>query len=238
MKDTRAGLSAGKTSSGTSFKKEGIITVVSGLPRSGTSMMMKMLDMGNMPLLIDNIRTADTDNPRGYYEFEPVKTMESDNSWLEKARGRAVKIVSPLLEHLALDVNLRYKIIFMIRKIDEVLASQRKMVERLNKGGDAIKDNTLKQNYASHLDKTKKLLAENKHIDVIYINYSDVISDPLEVSETVSRFLGTDLNTEKMAMAIDQSLYRQRIHNTGEGPDPACTEDEAIAERLKHLGYL
>jgi hypothetical protein len=167
--------------------------------------------------------------------------MESENSWLEKAQGKAVKIVSPILEHLLMDGNLRYKIIFMLRNIDEVLASQRKMVDRLNNGRDAIKDNILKQNYTLHLNETKKKLAENKHIGVLFINYSDVISDPFKVSVTVSRFLGIDLETEKMAMAIDPSLYRQRSQNTGENRAAAAegkTEDEAIAERLQHLGYL
>src|SRR5437660_12828449 len=107
------------------------IIIVSGLPRSGTSLMMQMLENGGVPVVTDHIRTADTDNPRGYYEFEQVKKIKQDASWLPATRGKAVKMVSQLLYDLP--TSERYKIIFMERDLDEVLASQEKMLERLGR---------------------------------------------------------------------------------------------------------
>ncbi len=155
------------------------ITVVSGLPRSGTSMMMQMLDAGNMPLLINNIRKPDEDNPKGYYEFERVKKLERDNSCLEMARGKAVKIVSPLLYHLDLDKKYRYKTIFMLRNIDEILSSQRKMANRLKQGGNNIEDTILKQYYSLHLEEVQRWQEQKENIDVMYVNYTDVIRKTL-----------------------------------------------------------
>jgi len=217
------------------------ITVVSGLPRSGTSMMMKMLDHGSMPLLIDNLRIPDIDNPKGYYEYEQVKDLEQDNSWLDTARGKAVKIVSPILQHLKISKNYKYKIIFMLRDLDEILASQRKMAERLNEDGDGLKDNLLKVNYSSHLEEIRKWLEETEDIDVIYINYRDVLNDSASTAENICRFLNIKLNTQVMAHVIDSSLYRQRVEKSD---NPVTTElengpeNELIMDRLKSLGYL
>ena len=91
-----------------------VVTIVSGLPRSGTSMMMKMLEAGGIELLIDRVRVADADNPKGYYEFERVKQIETDQAWLPEAQGKAVKMISALLRHLPADC--RYRIIFMERR--------------------------------------------------------------------------------------------------------------------------
>ncbi len=219
------------------------ITVVSGLPRSGTSMMMKMLYLGEMPILTDNLRKPDSDNPEGYYELERVKELEHDNSWLEMERGKAVKIVSPILRHLKLDGNLKYKVIFMLRAIDEILASQRKMADRLNQGVDSIKDNILRHNYSRHLEEIRGWLDEKENIDVLYVNYGDVLNDSFLMAEDICRFLDINLNTREMALATDNSLYRQRLEKSKDpgftvsenGPDQ---ENEVIMERLKHLGYL
>lgn len=226
--------------------KEGItndyITVVSGLPRSGTSMMMKMLNAGNIPVLINNIRKSDEDNPEGYYEFERVKELEQDNSWLEMACGKAVKIVSPLLHHLNLDRTYRYKIIFMLRNLDEILASQRKMANRLTPGEDSIKDSILKQKYSMHLEEVQKWQEQNENISVMYPDYAEVIRHPVSVAEGISKFLDINLNILEMAKVIDNSLYRQRAAKSKD-PDfdvalEEKTENEAIMERLKNLGYL
>ncbi len=217
------------------------ITVVSGLPRSGTSMMMKMLDCGGMPVLTDNLRKPDRDNPKGYYEFERVKELQQDNSWLETARGKAVKIVSPILQHLRLDKNLRYKIIFMLRDIEEILASQRKMADRLVQGLDSIKDNILRQNYSRHLEEIQAWLEKKEGIEVMYVNYRDALTDPFSTAADICRFLDIRLDTRRMAHAADTSLYRQRADKP---QDPGLTlqedapENEVIMERLKHLGYL
>lgn len=219
-----------------------VITIVSGLPRSGTSMMMKMLDRGNMPILSDNIRKPDTDNPKGYYEFERVKELEHDNSWLETARGKAVKIVSPILRHLVMDKKYRYKIIFMLRSLDEVLASQRKMADRLNQTKDTIKDNILKQNYSAHLEEIRQWLEKNENIEVMYVNYADIVSNPVSIAEDISNFLDINSNTAEMSQVIDTSLYRQRIEQSTASCVTAASEQEVenelIIDRLKSLGYL
>src|SRR5262245_34520180 len=105
-----------------------MIVVVSGLPRSGTSLMMQMLQAGGMPLLTDDLRPADTNNPKGYWEYEPVKRLQQDNTWMHKAEGKAVKVISVLLQYLP--PQHTYKIIFMQRPMQEVLASQTVMLER------------------------------------------------------------------------------------------------------------
>ena len=115
-----------------------MIVIVSGLPRSGTSLMMQMLQAGGMPLLIDDLRPADADNPNGYWEYEPVKRLQQDNSWIPKAEGKAVKVVSALLQYLP--PQYTYKIIFMQRPMQEVLASQTVMLERRGEQGSKADD--------------------------------------------------------------------------------------------------
>src|SRR5262249_60413780 len=121
--------------------------IVSGLPRSGTSLMMQMLESGGVEVVTDNIRAADPDNPRGYFEFERVKKTKEDPSWLPGARGKAVKMVSQLLYDLPR--SARYRILFMERDLDETLLSQEKMLRRLNRQG-APRDR-LKAAFTLHL---------------------------------------------------------------------------------------
>jgi len=218
------------------------IVVVSGLPRSGTSLMMQMLDAGGMPLLVDHERKPDEDNPKGYYEFEKVKEIEKDSSWLDQARGKAVKIVSPLLQHLRIGGNNRYKIIFMQRDLDEVLASQKKMAERLKKQEDSVDDETLKKNYIRHLEEVEDWLERQENIDVLCVKYTDVLSHPDIVADEVCSFLGMDLNREAMSKVVDPSLYRQKASEKKEESPEKVQQDEAdrevIMNRLKDLGYL
>jgi len=218
------------------------IIVISGLPRSGTSMMMKMLSACKIPLLVDDLREPDEDNPNGYYEFTRVKDLERDNSWLNLACGTAVKIVSPLLPHLNIDMGIKYRIIFMLRDIDEILASQKKMAGRLGHAEDNIEDSILKQNYSVHLEQVKKWLEQQKNIDVLYLNYADVVSNPVSTIESIIAFLGIKLDAQDIADVVDSSLYRQRA---GKADDQSTTvtsgekEDQGIImERLRHLGYL
>jgi len=218
------------------------ITVVSGLPRSGTSMMMKMLSAGNMPLLIDEIRMPDEDNPKGYFEFERVKELKDDNSWLEMARGRAVKIVSPLLFYLNLGTHYRYKILFMLRNINEIIVSQNKMAYRLKPGEDDIEDNVLMQNYSLHLREIQEWEKQKENIDVMYLNYTDVIKTPRAAAQRICSFLDLSLNRKEMSAVIDDSLYRQRVEKPEDDYVAVVSEEnkdnDIIAERLKHLGYL
>lgn len=229
------------------ISKEGdYIIIVSGLPRSGTSMMMQMLDAGGVPVLKDDIREADVDNPKGYYEYEKVKELERDSSWLEMACGKVVKIVSPLLFHLKIDGGFRYKIIFMRRDLDEVLMSQRKMADRLKRDEDRIEDERLKHNYLKHLEDLKIWLRDKDNIEVEEVDYSLTLQDPKSVAERIRDFLGTgmgvDLDTEAMARVVSESLYRQRAKDRELAASDAASKEEAdreiIMQRLKTLGYL
>ena len=135
-----------------------MIVVVSGLPRSGTSLMMQMLQAGGMPLLIDDLRPADTDNPNGYWEYEPVKRLQQDNSWIPQAEGKAVKVVSALLQYLP--PQHTYKIIFMQRPMQEVLASQTVMLERRGEQSGKADDKTL-EDYLCAASRPHRALAGN-----------------------------------------------------------------------------
>src|SRR6516165_9024580 len=139
------------------------IIIVSGLPRSGTSLMMQMLENGGLEIITDNQRTADTDNPRGYYEFEKVKQIKRDTSWLPQARGKAVKMVSQLLYDLP--PSERYRIIFMERDLDEMLLSQEKMLERLSR--KAAPREEIKNSFTLHLERLHRWLGQQQNMDVL-----------------------------------------------------------------------
>jgi len=186
-----------------------VITVVSGLPRSGTSMMMKMLEAGGLLPVTDNIRTADKDNPKGYYEYERVKKMpDGDTEWLGKATGKTVKVISALLEHLPSAYT--YKVIFMLRDMQEILASQHQMLVRSNKPTDKVSDDDLAEMYRKHLAKVRTWLAEQENISIMYVDYNDIMSNPGSYPERIQRFLGFPLDIEKMKTVVDPNLYRQR----------------------------
>jgi hypothetical protein len=184
------------------------IVVVSGLPRSGTSMMMKMLEAGGMQVLTDEIRTADEDNPKGYYEFERVKQIESDQGWLPDAQGRVVKMIGALLQHLP--PGYSYQIIFMQRNMEEVLASQRRMLVRRGEPTDRISDERMAALFEKHVEQVMSWIAERPEMEVLYVHYSDVLEQPAKQAERVNRFLGNALEVEKMASVVDPNLYRQR----------------------------
>ena len=186
----------------------GFVTIVSGLPRCGTSMMMRMLEAGGMELLVDHVRRPDEDNPKGYYELEVVKKIREDDSWLEGAAGKAFKMVSMLLYDLPADRN--YKVIFMKRQIDEMLASQRKMLERNGKSVANYDNGEMKRLYGNHLGEIEKWLGEQRNVDVLYVNYNDTLSSPGESALKVIDFLGNRLDMAAMLTVVDKSLYRQR----------------------------
>jgi len=185
-----------------------IITIVSGLPRSGTSMMMMMLEAGGLPVLTDNIRAADEDNPKGYYEFERVKQVEHDQAWLEQAQGKAVKMVSALLKHLPRSYT--YKVIFMRRVMGEVLTSQRQMLIRRGKPADTVSDERMADLSRQHLKKVEAWLDEQPNIEILYASYNEVLKNPAEQAKKVNQFLGDALDVESMVGVVDRSLYHQR----------------------------
>lgn len=184
------------------------ITIVSGLPRSGTSMMMRMLVAGGMEVVVDNIRRADEDNPEGYYEFERVKKIKEDVSWLDDTYGKAFKMVSSLL--YALPKEKKYRVICMERAMPEILASQKAMLQRKGEGSSGPDDEKMGQMFAKHLATTKGWLKEQDNIDVIYVSYNDVLVNPRKNVQMVQQFLGTHLDVDKMVEVVDQALYRNR----------------------------
>ncbi len=189
---------------------EGTIVVVSGLPRSGTSMMMKMLEAGGLPLLTDHQRTPDEDNPKGYYEFERVKRLpRGDADWLPQAEGKAVKVISALLEHLP--AGYRYKVIFMNRALREVLASQRKMLIRRGEDPDKIDDDEMERLFTRHLQKVKAWLRAQPHMDVLEVDYNALVADPLPYIQQINTFLGGWLDEDAMLEVVDPTLYRNRL---------------------------
>ena len=184
------------------------ITIVSGLPRSGTSMMMQMIDKGGIPALTDHIRTADEDNPKGYYEFEPVKKTKEDASWLEQAGGKVVKMVHVLL--LDLPPGRDYRVVFMKRKLEEVIASQDVMLERGGKSTGNLTGEKVMQVFRAQMLKVDKWVREHTNFRLLYVSYNDLLTDPKPAVEAVSDFLGGGLNTDAMLEVVDPSLYRQR----------------------------
>ena len=184
------------------------ITVVSGLPRSGTSLMMQMLNAGGVPALTDNLRRPDQNNPRGYFEFEPVKRLRSDHSWLVEAKGRVVKIIHLLLRDLPIDGRFEYRVVMMKRPIYETLASQRVMLER--EGKKSADPAMLEQVYQTQLSQVEEWLAAQPCFKTLPIEYHDVIAGPREAAERVAEFLGGGLDLEAMSASVDPTLHRQR----------------------------
>jgi hypothetical protein len=185
------------------------IVVVSGLPRSGTSMMMKMLDAAGIPIMTDAIRTADIDNPKGYFEFERVKDLEKDpdRSWVRDARGKALKVISFLLKDLP-DDNA-YQIVFMRRDIDEVLASQNKMLEHRGED-DTTDDAIMAEAYRNHLASVRIMARKKPNWSIVEIRYDEAIRDPAAVARRVNEFLGGRYDVQRMVEAVDEKLYRNR----------------------------
>jgi hypothetical protein len=184
------------------------ITIVSGLPRSGTSLMMRMLEAGGIPPLTDHERAADEDNPGGYYEFERVKRLEKgDTAWLADTAGKAVKVISMLLR--SLPTQYRYKVIFMERDLGEVLASQQKMLVNRHAEG-AVDDAQMTVLFTHHLQEIRRWLAAQPNFAVIYVSYSDLLTTPTPLVAQINQFLGGRLNTAAMLDVIDPTLYRNR----------------------------
>ena len=185
-----------------------MIIVVSGLPRSGTSMMMKMLEASCVSVLTDAIREADEDNLKGYYEDERAKTLHKDNSWIGEAEEKAVKVISYQLFHLPPEHE--YRIIFMQRKIEEVLASQHKMMQRRGECQNDVSDQLMANIFQKHLDEIDEWLNKQKNIRTFYINYNETLNDPETSVEKIAEFLELDMDIEKMMQVVDPKLYRQR----------------------------
>jgi hypothetical protein len=184
------------------------IVVVSGLPRSGTSMMMRMLAAGGVTVLEDGVRTADVSNPNGYFEFEPVKELDKDGdlTWLPGARGKAVKIISLLLTWLPETYD--YRVIFMHRALDEVLASQQAMLERRGEVDGAPA--RAREIYTAHLAQVERFMAARSCFRVLPVQYREAVADPAAAAARVADLVGRPLDYAAMVEAVDGSLYRNR----------------------------
>ncbi|MBS1250002.1 MAG: hypothetical protein MAG431_01591 [Chloroflexi bacterium] len=192
-------------------RKSTPVIVVSGLPRSGTSMMMKMLEAAGIPPLTDEIREADDDNPKGYYEFERVKKLpEGDVAWLPDAQGKSVKVIAALLKHLP--DGYIYKVIFMNRAMEEILASQKKMLE--NRQEDSkVSDEKMAALFEKHKQSTKAWMEEQSNLAYVEVSYNTLLENPISELHKVNKLLGGGLEVEKMAAVVDPELYRQRVKN-------------------------
>jgi hypothetical protein len=185
------------------------IVIVSGLPRSGTSMTMKMLEAGGMPPLTDHIRSPDEDNPKGYYEFERAKKLkEGDTDWLPQAEGKAVKLIGALLMELPKRGHT-YRVLFMRRTMEEILASQDKMLS--HRGEDKkVEDEKMAALFERHIKEVEDWMEGQPNLSYIDVDYNQAIQDPRSTAEKINQFLGGDLDVQAMAAVVDPSLYRQR----------------------------
>ena len=206
-------LAPGPTGIYPSSKPEEVITIVSGLPRTGTSVMMQMLAAGGIEPLSDGNRQADESNPKGYYEFDKAIQLASDASWVGDAKGKVVKIVAQLLPKLPEFISgqiARYRIVFMDRDLDEVVASQHTMLSKQGKKGANLETDKLKETYTSQLDSVQHMLAERR-IPWVQIKHADVISNPEQVAEELNQGFGGHLDVQAMIKVVDPSLYRERV---------------------------
>ena len=184
------------------------VAIVSGLPRSGTSMMMKMLESGGVPVMTDNLREADIDNLNGYYEFLPALKVKNDSSWLKDANHKAVKMVYQLLYDLP--DGFEYRVLMMRRAIDEVLASQKKMLQRLGKPTDTIPDEKMAELFRAGLSKFETWVAQKPNFRIIDVDYNKMVADPLPQIEAINKLLGGSLDTDAMVEVVSPELYRNR----------------------------
>ena len=184
------------------------IVVVSGLPRSGTSMAMKMLEAGGVRVVTDGLRSADEDNPKGYYEDERVKDLHqtADKAWLRAARGRAIKVISFLLKSLPSDNN--YKVLFIHRDLREIVASQNKMLVRRGERNDTPDEKALA--LLEEQVRDARFFWRRPHFEVLELHYKETLANPRPQAQKIARFLGEPLDVDKMAAVVDAQLYRNR----------------------------
>ena len=192
----------------TIFDEVFMITVVSGLPRSGTSLMMQMIVAGGIPALTDGLRSADENNLKGYLEWESAKALPQSPTAIAAAEGKVVKVISALLR--SLPGPFEYQVIFMCRPLEEVITSQNRMLERLGREVAPAPQASVVTAFTNHLKEVKKWLAEQPNMSVLYVDYPAVVQQPAVESGRISEFLGQPLNVEFMTAQVEKSLYRER----------------------------
>lgn len=184
------------------------VIVVSGLPRSGTSLMMQMLDAGGVPVVTDSVREPDPDNPRGYFELAATKSLASDSAWVREHRGEALKVVAPLLRSLPEDVP--YRVVFMERDLGEVMASQRAMLARQGAEPRSSEEGALATAFERMLRETRDWLGREERVETLFVGHAGVLADPAKASAAVAEFLALDLDRDAMAKVVSPDLHRQR----------------------------
>lgn len=171
--------------------------------------MMTMLVAGGIEAVVDNIRTADTDNPNGYFELERVKQLpKGDKAWVAEAPGKVVKVISMLLKHLP--DGYEYRVVFMRRQMAEILASQRAMLGRRGHDNSPAADQEMSQMFQKHLGEIETWLEQQPAFQTLYVSYNDLVKNPTALVPQIAEFLGADLDTAAMLKAVDQGLYRNR----------------------------
>jgi len=183
------------------------ITIVTGLPRSGTSMMMQMLAKGGLDILSDEQRIADDNNPKGYYEYADVMRLHVDNDWLDKGVNKCIKVIAQLLQNLSEKYD--YRLIFMQRDMDEVLSSQTTMLNRLQSQQEAEND-SLRKAYNVQLNQIDRWIKSKSNIETLYVNYKETICNPEKTAQAVNVFNDSSLDVNKMCAAVDPALYREK----------------------------
>lgn len=180
-------------------------------------MVMQMVQAGGVEAVEDGRRSADIDNPKGYFEDERVKDLgeHADPSWLRHTRGKAIKIISYLLKDLPPSNN--YKVILVERDLQEVLASQNKMLERRGET-NPVSDDKMADNYQSLMIRVNYLLRKAPHFEALRVRYDDVVADPRRQAAAINAFLGGGLDVERMASTVDPSLYRNRAETSDAAP--------------------
>ena len=185
-----------------------MITIVAGLPRSGTSLMMQMLAAGGMPVLSDGERRADVDNPRGYLEWERIKQLPQDPACIAEAEGKVVKVISRLL--LSLPPDHEYRVIFMQRPLPEVLASQETMLAHRGTAKPGTDNSAIASAFEKHLREVYAWLESNPRVKTLRVPYHEVLRDPVDISRKITEFLEMNLNQDAMTRQADPTLYRNR----------------------------
>ncbi len=185
-----------------------MITVVSGLPRSGTSLMMQILDANGVTILTDHVRCADESNTRGYYEYEKVKSLMKDNSWVGEAEGKAVKIIAQLIP--SLPPNYSYDVIFMERDIDEIVSSQEKMLARSNARKSLMSRDILTKTFLQHAENTRRWICSQKNMRMVSVSFKDLITTTSVEIAKINSGLPMTLQTEMSVRVIHPELYREQ----------------------------
>lgn len=186
-----------------------MITIVSGLPRSGTSLAMQMLAAGGLPVLTDGLRAANANNPRGYQEWEKIKRLPQEPACIGEAEGKAVKVISSLL--FTLPADRKYRVLFMLRPIEEIVASQAAMISNLGTQGPALPAAAMQAALTAHRSQVLAWLDRQAHVQILRLDYPALIAHPMASAREMARFLGLPLDAGAMARQVDPSLHRQRL---------------------------